>query len=146
MSTQDWLLQARVVGSRIGELRLAREQAKRLLGLRSPGLYFDRVQTSRENNRERHMIRYLALEEEINREEERLLAVEREILEAIDRVDDLLLCTILTAYYVNAKTLETIAEELNYSVRQISRLHQKAVAAVEAASAERAGHFAKRRQ
>ncbi len=133
MNIQEWLLQARIIDARVRELETAREGAKRLLGLNSVPLYPERVQVSKENRTENHLVRYLALDEELRAQTGRLLALKRDILAAIDRVSDPLLCTILTAYYINAKTLEVIAEELNYSVRQISRLHQKAVAAVEAA-------------
>jgi len=133
LNIQEWLLQARIIDARVRELETAREGAKRLLGLNSVPLYPERVQVSKENRTENHLVRYLALDEELRAQTGRLLALKRDILAAIDRVSDPLLCTILTAYYINAKTLEVIAEELNYSVRQISRLHQKAVAAVEAA-------------
>ena len=133
MNIQEWLLQARIIDARVRELETAREGAKRMLGLNSVPLYPERVQVSKENRTENHLVRYLALDEELRAQTGRLLALKRDILAAIDRVSDPLLCTILTAYYINAKTLEVIAEELNYSVRQISRLHQKAVAAVEAA-------------
>lgn len=65
MNIQEWLLQARIIDARVRELETAREGAKRLLGLNSVPLYPERVQVSKENRTENHLVRYLALDEEL---------------------------------------------------------------------------------
>lgn len=53
--------------------------------------------------------------------------LQESIEEAINLVDDSLLRELLTEKYILGKTLEQIAFNLNYSVRQIERLHKKAI-------------------
>lgn len=50
-----------------------------------------------------------------------------EIMDCIDTVEDDRLRLILRYRYVNGATLEKIADEMNYSSRQIERLHNKAL-------------------
>ena len=54
-------------------------------------------------------------------------SLRREIEEKIEAVDGGVLCELLYLKYVCGKTLMQISYELNYSVRQIERLHIKAL-------------------
>lgn len=53
------------------------------------------------------------------------------IIAQIDAVEDEVYYQVLFARYIEKKTFEKIAMELNYSLRQISRVHEKALAEFE---------------
>ena len=53
------------------------------------------------------------------------------IIAQIDGIEDEMLYQVLFARYIEKKTFEKIAEELNYSPRQISRLHERVLAEFE---------------
>lgn len=57
-------------------------------------------------------------------------ALKEEILDVIDEVADVKYCRILELYYIELKTLEQIAEEMNYSDHWIRELFYKAIQAV----------------
>lgn len=61
---------------------------------------------------------------------ELLIATEREIEDAIRSVKDIKLSTLLYERYINGKTFEKIAAEMNYSWRQTIRMHGEALLAV----------------
>lgn len=63
----------------------------------------------------------------VDRQIEELEQTRAEILQGIRQLEDNTLSTLLTEYYINDKTWEKIAEEQNYSFRQIMRLHAKAL-------------------
>ncbi len=58
-------------------------------------------------------------------------ALRQEIEEKISKIDDTLLSELLYEKYILGKTLEDISFDLNYSVRQIERLHIKALEKIE---------------
>lgn len=66
----------------------------------------------------------------VSDELEMLEATEREVIHTINEVKDQTLCTLLYKRYVNGKTFERIAVEMNYSWRQTIRLHGAALMAV----------------
>lgn len=67
------------------------------------------------------------LEREINEEIDRLVDIQREIRESIAAVPEERLRTLLEYKYLNCMTLEEIAVRMNYSYKQICRLHGKAL-------------------
>ena len=72
-----------------------------------------------------------------DRQIEKLEQVRAEILQVIGQVGDNTLATLLTEYYVNDKTWEEVAVQMQYSWRWTMKLHGKALRAVEAILAKR---------
>lgn len=66
----------------------------------------------------------------VDSEIEMLIATEREVQKTIDAVKDKTLGELLYKRYINGKTFEMIAVEMNYSYRQITRMHGAALLAV----------------
>ena len=58
-------------------------------------------------------------------------ALRKEIEDKISKIDDAVLSELLYEKYILGKTLEDISFDLNYSVRQIDRLHIKALEKIE---------------
>ena len=71
--------------------------------------------------------RIVDLEREINEDIDCSIDVQREIRAAIATVPDERLRTLLELRYINCLTLEEIARRMDYSYKQICRLHGKAL-------------------
>ena len=71
--------------------------------------------------------RIVDLEREINEDIDRSIDVQRGILSAISTVPDERLRHLLELRYINCLTLEEIARRMDYSYKQICRLHGKAL-------------------
>lgn len=71
--------------------------------------------------------RIVDLEREINEDIDRSIDVQREIRAAIATVPDERLRHLLELRYINCLTLEEIARRMDYSYKQICRLHGKAL-------------------
>ena len=127
MDISLWIGRVQKIEKRIRQLKDARENARQFLYVSSAFPKGERVQVSRKNYAEEHMVKYLAYDEKLRVEIARLYQVKAEIIDAISKVGDDMLCAVLTGYYINGKQFSQIAEELGYSNRQITRLHQKAL-------------------
>lgn len=66
-----------------------------------------------------------------DRQIEKLEQVRAEILQVIGQVEDNTLATLLTEYYVNDKTWEEVAVQMQYSWRWVRRLHVRALEQVQ---------------
>ncbi len=71
--------------------------------------------------------RIVELEREINEDIDRSIDVQREIRAAIATVPDERLRHLMELRYINCLTLEEIARRMDYSYKQICRLHGKAL-------------------
>lgn len=79
------------------------------------------------NREEERMMRVLELDEKIAAEKDKLYIMLNEIYDAISKVDDIELNTILTYRYLNYMKFEDIAEKMNYDERTIRKKHKKAL-------------------
>ena len=75
--------------------------------------------------------RIIELDETINRRIDQLIDTKQEIIDAIAQVPDSRYRTLLTERYVSFKTWEQIAVDMNYSWRQVHRVHGRALVAIE---------------
>lgn len=74
---------------------------------------------------------YREYAKELFRQIDKLLLISREIAQAVSKVDNPLYRTILTARYINFKTWEEIADDLEFNLRWIYRLRKRIMAEVE---------------
>ncbi|MCM1334923.1 MAG: DUF1492 domain-containing protein [Bacteroides sp.] len=77
--------------------------------------------------------RIVDLEEEINREIDRLVDIKTEIWELIYTLPDTTERTVLERHYLLHEGWERIADKLGYSARHITRLHNRALSRLEEA-------------
>lgn len=86
--------------------------------------YGDRVQTSPSaDSIPNEVIRRAELEADISRKIERFLQLKHKIINEIQSLDNAVYVNILHKRYVEYKSLEEIAVEMNYSYIHIKRLH-----------------------
>ena len=72
-------------------------------------------------------VSYDTFENHINKNIDRLYKIKNEIMSAIDKVEDYRLHDLLVNRYINFYTWEKIAEDMDYSVVHIYRLHGQAL-------------------
>lgn len=72
----------------------------------------------------------LELEERVERLKRKNVKVKKEILDAIDSLDDPRLCEVLESFFVDCIPLEDIAEADGYTLRHIYRLYSEAVSKI----------------
>lgn len=71
------------------------------------------------------------LEERIRRFEKKGATYKREIIDAIDELDDTRYAEILESFCIDCKSLEDIAKEMDYTDRHIKRLYSEAILSVD---------------
>lgn len=92
----------------------------------------DRVQESKSHDKISKLIcKMVDLEKEITNDIDKLVDLKREIMHKIDSIPNEDYKILLTLRYLNFKTWEQIAVEMNYDYRWIHRLHAKALTAFE---------------
>lgn len=77
------------------------------------------------------MAKIIDLEAEINREIARLVDARTAVTATIDKVEDARLHTVLNMRYVQFKTFEQIAADMNYTYRWVCIMHGRALQEVE---------------
>ena len=82
---------------------------------------------------ENAFVKMIDLEEEINADIDRLVKLKREIMGVINSVEQPEYHLLLELRYLSYKTWEDIAERMNYSYRQVHRLHAQALNSLEQA-------------
>ena len=87
----------------------------------------EKVQTSNVNTSENQIVSNASNSEQIDKRIDRLYVIKTEILEFVNKVEDATLRTILILRYLNFETWEMIACKMNYSYKQVCRLHGKAL-------------------
>lgn len=88
----------------------------------------DRVQTSIKPDKISSIIaKIVDLNEEINEDIDRYVDLKREIMQNIDRLEDGDQIQLLYKRYLEMKPWEYIAVEMDYSIRQIYRIHGEAL-------------------
>jgi hypothetical protein len=127
LTVKEWLKRGRKLDAEINQLLIAKQNAFELVCGGAVDTSAERVQSSKDNTTERNLVNYIAYEELIKCRIDELVNVKTEILEAINDIPNPTYRTLLTAYYINCKTWEQVAEDLHYSVRAIHRMHGEAL-------------------
>lgn len=92
----------------------------------------ERVQSSKNNGAlESVVIKIIELEQDIDRDIDRLVDFKRSLSKIFAEVQQPELHLLLELRYLNYKTWEQIAEAMNYTWRNVMYMHKKALAMVE---------------
>ena len=130
MTVKEWLNRGFKLNKEIEQLKEAKEKAKNLACSVVSNLGDERVQSSSQNSTEDKMVSYAEYSRLLFKRINELLEIQKEISEAISKLDDTVLRSLLTARYINFKTWEQIAVDMNYSYVHVLRLHDKALKCV----------------
>lgn len=129
MTAKEWLMRGWEINTEINTLLEEKEKAfSQACSVTAP-TDRERVTTTRRNTSEEKFVRYSNedYEKEIDRRIDELYQIKLEILSAIGTVNDSTLRKLLVKRYLQFKTWEQIAVEMNYSYMHVTRLHGKAL-------------------
>ena len=126
MDARQYLNQARVISAK---LTAKREEIEEIESLLLQGVSFEEKSgsVSPTNKNERIVFKLIELKDELNHQLVDLISKQTAIMETIDRLNTATEITVLHKRYIQFKPFRTIAEELNYSARQVYRIHDDAV-------------------
>ena len=127
MTTKEWLKRGWKLDREINQLIEARDEAFAAATSTTCGTEGEKIQASQKNASEAKIIRYTAYTEQIDKRIDELYRIKQEVLDAVSAVENAAYRTLLFERYVLFKTWEQIAVDMNYSWRQIARLHGKAL-------------------
>lgn len=131
MTVKEFLKRGRLLNREILELTEAQTRAFNAACGGAVDTSAERVQTTPANGSEGKFLAYAAYGTEIEERIRELNGYRQRMLEIINRVENTTYRSLLIAYYINCKTWEQVAEDMNYSLRTIHRLHGKALWAID---------------
>ena len=126
MTAKQYLNQVRYLNAKINS-KLLQLQSLRALAEKMVGSINERVQSSPANTFAEAVSKIADMENEINKDIDRLLILKKEIISEIDRIPNNIYASILSDRYISNRTWEEIAEGIGYEERQIRRMHGKAL-------------------
>lgn len=128
MTAKEYLSQARYLDARINSKI---QQAHTLNGLatRCTSTLSDMPKSASPNTSSMEVVicKIIELEEEINRDIDRLVDLKRDITRAIKEVENAEYQTLLEKRYLCFETWENIAVEMGYDSRYLHKLHNRAL-------------------
>ena len=128
MSAKEFLNKIRYIDTMIN---CKLEQVAELRNMLLPGaIRYDKERVQSSHNIDRFtdtMLKVIELEEKINCDIDELVKLKSVAREKIERMENEVEKVILYKRYFNNKTFEQISVEMNYSWRQIHRLHSEAL-------------------
>lgn len=120
---QQYRYADREISTKLLQIRRLREIAAKTTKAITP----DRVQSSSENRLEAAVQKIVDLERDIQNDVVALAKARHRIEDAVNLMSDPILKEVLRLRYINGMTFEHIADEMNYSCRNVFYLHNKAV-------------------
>ena len=129
VKAKDYLKQIEILDKCIDQKQIECDELK--LRAESTGgiQYGDRVQTSPNGDTlEKKVVKYVQIEQEINEMIDKFVDMKHEIINQIQGLSDVKHIDVLFKKYVQYKSLEQIAVEMNYSYPYIRELHGYALA------------------
>ena len=128
METKQYLMQIsrldRKINNKLSEIAQYKELAQSISAVENK----ERVQTSPDFDKIGGAIAKLdEMERKLDKMIDEYVEKKTKIIEQIDKMDDEIHYQILFSRYIEKKTFEKIATEINYSFRNTTRLHGKAL-------------------
>ena len=124
---KEYLRQLRTAEIKIEQKEEELERLKSSLESISAGTDSERVQTTPRDRLSEEVTHIVDLEEEINEDLGAMLMLRNKIINEIQSMDNPVYINILYKRYVQYKSLEEIAVEMNYSYTRLRHLHGRAL-------------------
>ena len=128
MKAKQYLRQVRrldnTIDAKIEQIETLRSMSTNITTTLNP----DRVQESKSHDKiEKLIVKIVDLEREITDDIDALIDLKREIMNKIDAVQDDNYKLLLALRYINFKTWEQIAVEMNFTFQWVHQLHRRAL-------------------
>lgn len=128
MTAKEYLMQDRSLEFKIKQRRQQAKELKQAAQSVSSPSMGERVQASQTGVAlEKAVEKYIGLLETAELEAASFQEVRNEIIRRIEKSDDFRFIQVLTYRYINHMKFEEIACKMNYSFRQVRRLHKRAL-------------------
>lgn len=127
MTTKEWMMRGWRIDLEITALERTRQETWDRLTSTTPSYVGKLVKGENDPHK---FERLTELDADIDRRIDRLIDTKREIIDVIAQVPDSRYRTLLTERYTAFKTWEQIAVDMNYSFRQVTRMHGLALMAL----------------
>lgn len=124
MTAKQWLNRARRIDREIRTLEGVITSTRERLESVTQSYSGDGAQSTKDPHK---FDRLVELESLVNEKINEQIQIKTEILEAISQIRDRRQRIVLTEYYLNMKTWEQVAVEINYSWRQVMNIHGRAL-------------------
>ena len=124
MTAKDWLRRGWQIDQEINSLLRTKQETRDRLTSVTAGYDGESVQGTRDPHK---YDRLAELDEKIDQRIDQLVAVKQEIMDAIAQVEDSRYRTLLTERYMEFRTWEQIAVDMNYTWRRVMQLHGEAL-------------------
>lgn len=124
MTAKQWLNRARRIDREIRTLEGVITSTRERLESVTQSYSGDGAQSNKDPHK---FDRLVELESMVNEKINEQIQIKTEILEAISQIRDRRQRIVLTEYYLNMKTWEQVAVEINYSWRQVMNIHGRAL-------------------
>lgn len=128
MTTKEWFSRGRRLDAHITSLLATRDRLWESLTSTTARYTGDIVDSTKDPHKSDALV---AMEDMIDREVDRLYSTKREILEVVLRLKDTRYQDVLMKRYVDIKSWEQTAVEMNYTYRRVTQLHGEALKAAE---------------
>ena len=128
MTIKEYLSQAYRIDQRINS-QLEQVRSLRELAVKATSTLSDTYSSGNGNKQKMEgvIVKIIDLENEIDEEIDRLVDLKQEIVSMIKQVKNPEYQTLLELRYLNFKTWEQIATEMQYSIQHIFRIHNKSL-------------------
>lgn len=127
MTAREWLSRARTIDRELEALVEARDRLEAQLTKATQSLTGDPVQSSKDPHRFDELGDYAV---QIQQAIKTCHEIKAETMAVIRKIDNTVFRSLLEQRYLNGKSFEQIAVEMNYSWRQVHRLHGRALVEV----------------
>lgn len=127
MTAKEWLNRGWKLNREIDALLEEQRRALELATVTTSAPQEDKVQGGEGNRTADKFANYAAYAAEIDSRIDDLFQIKQEIDQAIEKVENTTYRTLLIERYINFKKWEQIAVDMDYSFRQITRLHGEAL-------------------
>ena len=128
MTAKEYLMQDRSLDFKIKQRRQQAKELKQAAQSVSSPSMGERVQASQTGGAlEKAVEKYVGLLETAELEAASFQEARNEIIRRIEKSDDFRFIQVLTYRYINHMKFEEIACKMNYSFRQVRRLHKRAL-------------------
>lgn len=111
------------IAAKLDQITSLRELSTRITRSLSP----NKVKSSSDNQLEATVSKIVDMEKEIGASIDKLDQARRQVESAIDSMPNPVQRNVLRLRYLNGKNLEQVAEEMNYTYRNVCYLHGKAL-------------------
>lgn len=129
MNAKEYLSQAYKLNQRISS-KLEQLEVLKSLSMKVTSCYSDvkvMYSSTERSHMEKTLVKIIDLSSEINEEIDRFIDLKAEIKETIEKVDDINCQLLLENRYISGKSWEEIAQEFQYSISGVFRIHGEAL-------------------